>query len=42
VQLYPDVGGNNWRGKFESLSKQIQRTAGEQPVGLKEFATAKP
>jgi tetratricopeptide (TPR) repeat protein len=42
VQLYPDVGGNNWRGKFESLLKQIQRAAGDKPVGLSKFAASAP
>jgi hypothetical protein len=42
LALYPDLGGGEWRGKFESLLKQIQQADGEQPVGLQEFAAAVP
>jgi len=42
AQLYPNLGGNNWRGNFESLLKQIQRAAGDEPVGLNEFAASTP
>ena len=36
-RLYPDMGGSEWRGKFDQLLKQIQEASGEQPVGLREF-----
>jgi tetratricopeptide (TPR) repeat protein len=42
LALYPDLGGSEWRGKFESLLKQIQQADGAQPVGLQEFAAAVP
>jgi hypothetical protein len=40
LQLYPDLGGDRWRGEFDRLVKEIQKAAGQQPVGLKELATA--
>jgi tetratricopeptide (TPR) repeat protein len=43
MPLYPDLGGDEWRGKFDDLVKQIQTAAGDKPIGLKEFAaTEKP
>jgi hypothetical protein len=38
LPLYPDLGGEEWHGKFDDLAKQIQRAAGDDPIGLKEFA----
>jgi hypothetical protein len=34
VQLYPELGGERWRGQFDALMKQIQAEAGEKAVGL--------
>jgi hypothetical protein len=40
VQLYPDLGGDAHREKYDALLKQIQREAGESsPSGLEEFKT---
>lgn len=40
AQLYPDLGGEKWRGEFDSLMKQIQAAAGEKPAGLGEFKSS--
>jgi tetratricopeptide (TPR) repeat protein len=40
LRLYPDLGGPTWRDRFDGLVKQIQSAAGEEPVGLREFAAA--
>jgi hypothetical protein len=37
AQVYPDLGGERWRGEFDALLKQIQSAAGEKPAGLSEF-----
>ncbi|MEX2171683.1 MAG: hypothetical protein WD851_20355 [Pirellulales bacterium] len=38
VQLYPDLGGETLRPKYDALLKNIQREAGEvSPAGLNEF-----
>jgi tetratricopeptide (TPR) repeat protein len=42
LQLYPELGGSRWRGKFESLLRQIQKAAGDTPAGLREFAATQP
>jgi hypothetical protein len=34
VQLYPKMGGEPWRSEFDALLKDIQKAAGEKPVGL--------
>jgi tetratricopeptide (TPR) repeat protein len=39
LPLYPDLGGAEWRGKFDELVTLIQKAAGDEPQGLKEFAT---
>jgi tetratricopeptide (TPR) repeat protein len=39
AQLYPDLGGDAWRGQFDDLMKQIQKASGEKPTGLAEFPT---
>ena len=39
LQLYPELGGERWRGEFENLLKQIQKASGETPQGLQAFAT---
>jgi tetratricopeptide (TPR) repeat protein len=41
LQLYPELGGDTWRTKYEALLKQIQEAAGETPRGLAEFAANK-
>ena len=33
-QLYPDLGGEKWRRKFDRLMKQTQAKLGEEPTGL--------
>jgi hypothetical protein len=38
ARLYPELGGPKWKGEFDALMKQIQTAAGEQAVGLQEFA----
>lgn len=41
VQLYPDLGGDAIREKYDALLKNIQRAAGEvSPNGLSEFQSA--
>jgi tetratricopeptide (TPR) repeat protein len=42
AQLYPDLGGDRWRGEFDTLLKQIQSAAGEQANGLREFSAGQP
>jgi hypothetical protein len=37
-QLYPQLGGERWRGQFEELIKQIQEAADNNAVGLKDQA----
>ncbi len=41
AQLYPDLGGERWRSEFDSLLKQIQTAAGDQPAGLREFSAGR-
>ncbi len=36
-RLYPEMGGEAWRDKFDQLLKQIQAAAGQPPIGLNEF-----
>jgi tetratricopeptide (TPR) repeat protein len=38
AQLYPDLGGERWQGEFDTLLRDIQKAAGEQPAGLREFS----
>jgi hypothetical protein len=38
-RLKPDLGGDVWRDKYDSLLKTIQKLAGEKPVGLKAMQT---
>ncbi|MDZ7617159.1 MAG: tetratricopeptide repeat protein [Patescibacteria group bacterium] len=33
-RLYPDMGGDSWRGKYNELFKRIQKVLGESPTGL--------
>jgi tetratricopeptide (TPR) repeat protein len=33
-RIYPDMGGEKWMPKFDSLLKQVQQAIGEQPTGL--------
>ncbi len=35
-QLYPDMGGDEWAGKYNELFKRIQKVLGESPTGLPE------
>jgi hypothetical protein len=39
AQLYPDLGGEAWRGRYDRLLKRIQRDLGKPQVGLEEFAS---
>ncbi|MEX0867315.1 MAG: hypothetical protein WD030_08145 [Pirellulales bacterium] len=32
---FPEMGGDEWKPKYDSLLKNIQRALGEQPAGLK-------
>ncbi len=34
-QLYPEMGGNEWYGKYDELLKKIQKSLGKEAVGLK-------
>ena len=34
AQLYPDLGGAEWRSKYNQLYMRIQAALGEEPVGL--------
>ncbi len=36
-RLYPDLGGDAWRGKYNELYKRIQKLVGESPTGLPDF-----
>ena len=42
VELYPDLGGETWRPKYDSLLRDIQRQLGEDPVGLAAFDKKSP
>ena len=33
-RLYPDMGGEIWRAKYNELFKRIQKVLGESPTGL--------
>ena len=33
-KLYPDLGGEAWRRKFDRLMKEVQESLNEQPTGL--------
>ncbi|MCI0333721.1 MAG: hypothetical protein L0228_10930 [Planctomycetes bacterium] len=37
AQVYPDLGGEHWRGEFDTLLKQIQSASGQKALGLSEF-----
>ena len=40
---YPELGGAEWRSKFDKLTKEIQRKEGaETPQGLAEFVAVTP
>jgi len=41
AQLYPELGGEKWRAKFDAVMKQIQTASGEKPNGLGEFVAEK-
>lgn len=40
-QQYPDLGGPEWRDKFDQLAKAIQTTQGKSPRGLSAFGAVK-
>jgi tetratricopeptide (TPR) repeat protein len=40
AQVYPDLGGDHWRGEFDAVLKQIQLASGQKPSGLNEFSTS--
>ncbi len=33
-RLYPDLGGDNWRPKYDRLMREIQQSLGQRPTGL--------
>ena len=33
-RLFPNMGGQEWYGKYDALLKKIQRSLGEQAVGF--------
>jgi hypothetical protein len=37
AQLYPELGGERWRGEFDELMKQIQTANGDKPFGVREL-----
>jgi hypothetical protein len=37
--LYPDLGGNEWRAKYDNLLKTIQKALGEKTEGLRGLQT---
>ena len=37
VKLYPDMGGNTWKPRYDQLAKDIQKSLGKTPVGLKAY-----
>ena len=39
IKLYPDLGGDKWRGMYDKLLKDVQQQLKEPPVGLKEYET---
>ena len=39
LRQYPDLGGDNSMQQFDELAKRIQKIEGDQPVGLKAFAS---
>lgn len=41
AQVYPDLGGEHWRSKFDAILKAIQKAAGEKTSGLSEFSNGK-
>lgn len=40
VELYPEMGGDPWRSKYDQLLKDIQTELGQSPIGLNEFQRA--
>jgi hypothetical protein len=34
ANLYPDLGGESWRRKFDKLMKEVQSSLGEEATGL--------
>jgi tetratricopeptide (TPR) repeat protein len=34
-RLYPEMGGDEWYGKYDALLKKTQKLLGEEPAGLK-------
>lgn len=34
ARLYPDLGGEPWRGKYDALLRTIQKALGQEPTGL--------
>lgn len=41
AQVYPELGGERWRGEFDAVLKQIQLASKQKPIGLSEFSTKK-
>jgi hypothetical protein len=38
--LYPDMGGDTWRGQYDNLLKNVQKELGERTIGLAAFQAA--
>ena len=41
VQLYPDMGGNVWRPRYDQLAREVQKSLGKTAVGLKAYEPKK-
>lgn len=42
VNLYPRLGGDEWRSRFDALTREIQKAANEKETGLAEFRADVP
>ena len=36
AKFHPELGGDNWKAKYDALLKKIQRALNEKPIGLEE------
>ncbi|MEX0641521.1 MAG: hypothetical protein WD468_02410, partial [Pirellulales bacterium] len=41
AQLYPELGGENWKVQYDSLMKDIQKAGNQSEIGLREFTSRK-
>ncbi len=37
VTLFPDMGGNTWKPRSDQLAKDVQKSLGKTPIGLKAY-----